>query len=255
MSSAGVIGLSTALQIQQHLTPSQSILIVAREFPNTTSINYTSPWAGAHYRPCPGASPQAIREADQCRRTYDIFKRIAAEEPASSIKFIEGIEHLEAPPPEYLDATSRTNAYGHLEKYHELSKDELPERVRWGASYLTWTLNSPVYCAHLLRKFVLKGGQTKEYALANLLEAFKLASNVKTVVNCSGTGFNDPKSFIIRGVLAWHDFAYALILTTCRTNVPRPQSLLCNIDEAANGRFLVILYSSTTRRRHHHRWY
>ncbi|KAJ9410114.1 hypothetical protein DTO045G8_2107 [Paecilomyces variotii] len=196
---AGVVGLSTALQIQQHLTASQSILIVAREFPNTTSINYTSPWAGAHYRPSPGTSAQAIREADQCRRTYDRFKRIAAEEPASSIKFLEGIEHLEAPPPEYLDATSRKVAYGHLERYRELSRDELPEGVKWGTRYWSWTLNSPVYCAHLLRKFILKGGQTKEYTVTNLLEAFELASNVKTVVNCSGTGFNDPKSFIIRG--------------------------------------------------------
>ncbi|GAD93155.1 hypothetical protein PVAR5_1761 [Paecilomyces variotii No. 5] len=215
--AAGVIGLSTALQIQQYLTPSQSIVIVASEFPNTTSINYTSPWAGAHYRPCPGASPQAIREADQCRRTYDMFKRIAVEEPAAGIKFIEGIEQLEAPPPEYLDATSRTNAYGHLEKYHELSKDELPEGVRWGARYFTWCLNSPVYCAHLLRKFILKGGQTREYALANLLEAFELASNVKTVVNCSGTGFNDPKSFIIRGQTC-------LVRNPCSVTLTRQQA-------------------------------
>lgn len=175
---------------------------MAREFPNNTSINYTSPWAGAHYRPCPGNSPQFIREADQCRRTYEVFKRIAAEEPASSIKFLEAIEHLEAPPPEYLDVTSRKNAYGHLEQYRELSKNELPEGVKWGARYWSWTVNSPVYCAHLLRKFILKGGETKQYTLANLLEAFELASNVKTVVNCSGTGFNDPRSFIIRGTLS-----------------------------------------------------
>ncbi|KAL2011094.1 hypothetical protein VTN00DRAFT_3812 [Thermoascus crustaceus] len=197
---AGVIGLTTALCIQQHLKPSQSVLIVAREFPDATSINYTSPWGGAHYRPVPGTSPQLIREAKQAARTYDVFKRLAAEEPASSIKFLEGIEHLEAPPPEYLEAVdSENNVYAHLDGFRQLSKDELPPGVKWGVRYWTWSVNSPVYCAFLLRKFILKGGETKEYTLVTPMEAFELAKNVKTVVNCSGMGFADPKSFIIRG--------------------------------------------------------
>ncbi|KAJ5803122.1 D-amino-acid oxidase [Penicillium pulvis] len=196
---AGVIGLSTALCIQQSLSPVQSVLLVARDFPSDTSVNYASPWAGAHYRPVPGSSPQALREAGQAQRTYEFMKRVAADEPGAGVKFIEGVEHLEAPPNEYLDAQSVLNVYEHLDGFRHLTSDEMPKSVKWGVQYTSYVINSPVYCAHMLRKFVLKGGDTRQYNLANIKEAFSLASNVSAVVNCSGVGFEDPKSFIIRG--------------------------------------------------------
>lgn len=195
-----MIGLSTALHIQQHLTSSQSILLVARDFPSNSSVNYASPWAGAHYRPVPGSSPQALRETNQAQRTYEFFKRLAADQPAAGIEFIQGVEHLEAPPPEYLDRQSVQNVYSHLDGFRALTPAELPDGVKWGVQYRTYVVNSPVYCAYMLRKFILKGGTTKQYTLVNLQEAFTLAGNVKTVVNCSGLGFEDPKSFVIRGM-------------------------------------------------------
>jgi D-amino-acid oxidase len=197
---AGVLGLTAAIRIQQRLKPSQSILIVARDFPTSTSINYTSPWAGAHYRPVPSSSEQFAAEAKQALRTYEVFKQIAAEEPAAGVKFMEGVEHFEAPTPEYIEAIRKKDiGFTHLSGFRELSKEELPPGVKLGFRYQTYCLNPPVYCAHLLRKFVLKGGKTAEYTLANPMEAFELASNVKTVINCSGMGFSDTKSFIIRG--------------------------------------------------------
>ncbi|KAJ5587187.1 D-amino-acid oxidase [Penicillium hispanicum] len=211
---AGVIGLSTALRIQQYLGATQSILLVARDFPSDTSVNYASPWAGAHYRPVPGSSPQALREADQAQRTYEFMKRVAADEPAAGIKFIQGVEHLEAPPPEYLDAQSVRNVYSHLDGFRHLSSEEVPAGVKWGVQYRTYVVNSPVYCAHLLRQFVVKGGRTKQYMLVNLKEAFALAPNVSTVVNCSGTGLDDPKSFIIRGQTC-------LVRNPCSTTITR----------------------------------
>jgi D-amino-acid oxidase len=113
---------------------------------------------------------------------------------------VQGIEHLEAPPAEYLDKESVRNVYSHLDGFRALREEELPVGVVWGVQYGTYVVNSPVYSAYLLRKFVLKGGKTRRYTLANVEEAFSLGLNVKTVVNCSGTGFNDPKSFIIRGM-------------------------------------------------------
>ncbi|RDW63220.1 FAD-dependent oxidoreductase [Aspergillus mulundensis] len=194
---AGVIGLSTALHLQQFLSPSQQILLVARDWPNTTSVNYASPWAGAHYRPVPGSSPQAIREEKQARRTYEHFRHEASV-PGSGVAWVEGVEHLENPPAEYLDERALGN-YTHLDGFRKLEASELPEGVKWGVRYNTFTINSPVYCAYMLRRFVIKGGMVKEYTLANVQEAFYLAENVRTVVNCSGVGFGDSKSFIIRG--------------------------------------------------------
>lgn len=88
----------------------------------------------------------------------------------------------------------------YLDGFREFGADALPEGVKWGVRYRTFVVNSPVYCAYLLRRFVLNGGRTRTYNLADLNEAFYLAENVKTVVNCSGLGFSDPKSFIIRGI-------------------------------------------------------
>lgn len=203
-----MIGLSTALCIQQSLSPAQSVLLVARDFPSDTSVNYASPWAGAHYRPVPGSSPQALREAGQAQRTYEFMKRVAADEPGAGVKFIQGLEHLEAPPSDYLDAQSVLNVYEHLDGFRHLTNDEMPEGVKWGVQYISYVVNSPVYCAHMLRKFVLKGGDTRQYNLVNIKEAFSLASNVSAVVNCSGVGFEDPKSFIIRGMIPFSKARY-----------------------------------------------
>jgi D-amino-acid oxidase len=97
------------------------------------------------------------------------------------------------------------NVYSHLDGFRALRKEEVPAGVVWGVQYGTYVVNSPVYCAYLLRKFVLKGGETRQYTLANVKEAFNLGFNVKTVVNCSGTGIEDPKSFIIRGMCVRHN--------------------------------------------------
>ncbi|KAE8375683.1 Fcf1-domain-containing protein [Aspergillus bertholletiae] len=197
--SAGVIGLTTALRIQETLNRNQRIYLIARDFPSTTSLNYASPWAGAHYRPVPGSTSQAVREEAQAKETYAYLKHLASSDPSSGVAAVEGIEHLENPPAEYLDEKNVQECYGHLDGFRVLERDECPAGVKWGARYDTFVINSPVYCAHLLRKFVLGGGVTREYTVLDPKEAFYLAPNVKTVVNCSGLGLGDEKSFIIRG--------------------------------------------------------
>jgi hypothetical protein len=152
----------------------------------------------------PGKSPQAIQEAAWAKRAYEVFQKIAAEEPAAGVQFMPGVEYFEDPPKEYVDAIAdlQNSAYAHIvSSFRRLSPTELKnDAVKLGIRYWTYCVNSPVYCAHLLRKFVIKGGQTKQYTLSTLEEAFSLATNVKTVVNCSGLGFADPNSYIIRGL-------------------------------------------------------
>jgi hypothetical protein len=256
LNSAGVIGLSTALSIQEHLSSTQSVLLVARDFPSDTSINYASPWAGAHYRPVPGSSPQALREANQALRTFNYLKQIAAGEPAAGIKFVKGIEHLEAPPPEYLDNPSVQNVY-HFEDFRSLTTDEIPAGVKWGVEYGTYVINSPVYCAHMLRKFIVKGGRTQQYTLVNIKEAFALADNVKTVVNCSGTGFADPKSFIIRGEFIFVPLSTRtirpLLNSKPRPNLSGSQPCLRNNHPPERRRNMVLLHPAPARRWHRHR--
>jgi len=45
---AGVVGLTTALELHaQH--PDSHVILLAKHFPNDRSIEYTSPWAGANW--------------------------------------------------------------------------------------------------------------------------------------------------------------------------------------------------------------
>lgn len=264
---AGVIGLTTALAIQPRLKPSQSVLLVARDFPNTTSLNYASPWAGAHYRPVPGTTPQALRENRQARRTHAHFKTIAAAQPAAGIAEVEGMEILENPPGEYLDTRAVGDAYrGHLDEFRELvpstddsSTSALPHGVKWGVRYKTFVVNSPVYCAYLLRRFVLNGGHIREYTLVDLMEAFHLAENVRAVVNCSGLGLGDFRSFIIRGA---HPYCLTLIpkfrsmIATnqqSRPNLPRSQPLPHNPHQTTLRRHLFLLHPAPAGRWHDYR--
>jgi D-amino-acid oxidase len=148
------------------------------------------------------------------------MKCVASDEPGSGVSFVRGVEHLEAPPAEYLDQRSVSNVYSHLDGFRALGAGEVPEGVVWGVEYGTYVVNSPVYCAHLLRKFLLRGGEVKKSELVNLMEGFSLAKGVRTVVNCSGVGIGDPKAFIIRGMFCawfteeWKRFSYIQLVLT-----------------------------------------
>lgn len=217
MSSAGIIGLTSALKIQAALggdqtTQHTNVLIVAREWPTAItgspgkhSVDYASMWAGAHVRPIPASTPQLQREANWLKRTVQELASHLESEPWSGISQIPGVELLQAPGPEYTsqDAESFTEETG-LSGYRKYGKDELPPGVRLGFEYDTYCINAPLYSSHLLRKFILRGGKTLKRDLKSEWEAFTLAENVQLVVNASGMGFGDAKSFPIRGWSAIH---------------------------------------------------
>lgn len=112
-----------------------------------------------------------------------------------------GIEMLENPPPAYVNLDGR---YSAIDGFRVLAKEELAQGVRWGATYTTYCVNTPVYISHLLRRYILNGGQVLKKRVSGIEDAFAAArdGNVRTVVNCSGTAMgivDDPKCFITRG--------------------------------------------------------
>ncbi|KAG4258029.1 hypothetical protein FPRO03_02984 [Fusarium proliferatum] len=177
---AGIIGLTSALKIQQLIadSPSISVLLVAKEWPTsipgaptTHSADYASMWAGAHIRPIPASTPQLRREAKWVKHTVAELEKHWQSEPWVGIRRLPGVEYLEDPSTEYLkqDAQSFANETG-LPGYR-----------------------------NLLRKFIVHGGKTLQRDLKSEWEAFILAPSVKLVVNASGMGFGDKKCFPIRG--------------------------------------------------------
>ena len=50
MTSAGVIGLTTAYLLSQDAN--NAVTVAAKHMPGDYDIEYCSPWAGANYMPC-----------------------------------------------------------------------------------------------------------------------------------------------------------------------------------------------------------
>ncbi|KAM3448262.1 hypothetical protein MY3296_007945 [Beauveria thailandica] len=211
---AGILGLSSALKIQEAITARKAsgegqlqVLLVSREWPSSIpgspskhSPNYASMWAGAHVRPIPATTAQLRREAGWLKQTVAEFGSQLQTEPWSGITRTLGIELLEAPDDGYQkqDANSFSEETGLL-RYRKWSEVELPENVVLGYEYETYCVNPPVYCQSLLRRFILRGGRTLKRDLKTEWEAFGLQKDVVLVVNASGTGFGDPKYFPTRG--------------------------------------------------------
>jgi D-amino-acid oxidase len=203
---AGIIGLSAATLLQsQH--PNRCITIIASELPTDPlpTPDYASPWAGAHYRPVPGSTPQLKFEAALAKRTFEVMKRIAAEAPEAGVELMQGVEYLESPLEAHLVLRSGDEVAGPGDGFRILGKAELPEGVKWGCEYRTYCVNVPVYCKWLLNRFLGKGGKVLRQNLTNVESAFDVANQEglgddPTVVNCSGMNFgNDPAMKIIRG--------------------------------------------------------
>ncbi|PHH92084.1 hypothetical protein CDD83_9020 [Cordyceps sp. RAO-2017] len=218
---AGIIGLACAIKLQARLGESDDgrgveVLVAAREWPGfvpgaplTRSVDYASMWAGAHVRPIPGATPQLQREAGWLRRTVAEFGCQAESEPWCGVTRLAGVEFLEEPHQSYYrrddsssPAASAAAAFERetgLAGYRELAPAELPAGVALGFRYETFCINAPLYCEHLLRTFLLRGGKTMRVDLKSEWEAFTLRDDVLFVVNASGVGFGDPKCFPTRG--------------------------------------------------------
>lgn len=208
---AGVVGLSCALKLQSIIAEQSSswqVVIASKEWPTSIpgvpqshSVDYASMWAGAHVRPIPATSPQLRREAIRLKQTVAVFARMLKEDPSCGITQTRGVEYIDAPTDDYKGHSPETfEAQTGLPEFRELDLWELPDGVAFGFEYQTFCINSPVYCGNLLRKFVLKGGQTVQSDFKSEWEPFSLFDNVKLVVNASGTGFHDPRCFPTPGM-------------------------------------------------------
>lgn len=216
IAGAGILGLTTAWVIAENLSASNTpyeITIVAEYGPHSPTMNanltnlakYTSPWAGAHFRPFPSKNEQELKEMKLTRLTLQKFKQLSQTSPESSIKFVKGIEYLENPDEHYSKF-----AYGWSEEIDNFKhKTDKPGFL--GVEYDTWVVNSPIYLQFLYRKLSI------EYSNINFLkirlDSLKQINDLfpKTqsrtapiIINCTGNGLQynggfDPECYPIRG--------------------------------------------------------
>jgi hypothetical protein len=72
------------------------VTVIARDLPGDFTIEYSSPWAGAHFRPVPITNEAEKLEQYLVKETYHKFEKLAADS-SSGIKFIPGIEYFDKP--------------------------------------------------------------------------------------------------------------------------------------------------------------
>lgn len=285
-----MIGLSSALELQQ--AGHTSVTLLAKDFPITSGlvdslsqINYTSPWGGAHNRwvPPPPSSTNASGEPDATATrdhalalaTFHQMRALHQAHPEAGITFMKGVEYLEKPGPEYRALISQAGkgtarALG-IEGFRLLPKEEFPdEKITLGFEYDTWCVNPMVYCAFLLNRFVYRGGKVVKKTVCDPKEVFEMGEalgleegRVDLVVNASGTGFCDEKSFITRGkrvyfLVSTGKFSVSLVrplnhYPLNRPNLPHRQPHPRNDNPPKRRRHLDLLRAAQLRGGHHHR--
>lgn len=198
---AGVIGLTCAYALAES---GYNVKIIALHTPsNSCNVSeYTSPWAGAHFRPFPSKTQGDLKDYPLTRSGWATFKRLSEQYPESSIKFMTGIDYLEYKNrsyesllPSYVDG---------LQNFEVINKSQLPTGVVFGCKYDTYCLNAPLYLEFLERRLRMSFGvEFIEKKLSSLKEAAQLFPGA-TIINCTGMGLlydgtYDDSCFTVRG--------------------------------------------------------
>ncbi|KAF8265939.1 D-amino-acid oxidase [Lactarius quietus] len=163
---AGVIGLSTAIKIQER--GPYSVTILAEAFPtDSKSIKYTSHWAGAHHVSAPTAD---LRQKKLERETFDIMWEMSA--PGGEA---EGC-FLRAPQTEY-NAVKDENPdlhsfYPDFQRLDASAFACVPEAVS-AVSFSALNINTPAYLPYLLARFLGLGGRIVRASVQHIVQVLE----------------------------------------------------------------------------------
>ncbi|KAF8699015.1 hypothetical protein AX14_001037 [Amanita brunnescens Koide BX004] len=145
---AGVIGLTTAIKIQE--TSGYKVTIVAEIFPtDTKNVRYASHFAGAQF--VASASCHDLRQRRIEKDSYETFWELSA--PGS-------------PTEQYFLRLQQTEFYATIDPayfedfrgYRALEKDELLSGTDKGLTFESFTIDAPRYMNYLLSRFLGSGG-------------------------------------------------------------------------------------------------
>ncbi|GKT49479.1 D-amino-acid oxidase [Colletotrichum spaethianum] len=195
---AGVIGLDIALVLARRGLGRRTT-VVAEHFPGDTSVNYTSPWAGANFSAISGSDKNALTWD---RLGYSHLTQLATTVGKESyVQKTPSIEYWDEPVSE--DKIKSMSEY--LEDFKVIPLNELPNGVQFGTSFTTVTINAPKHIEYLFR--LLKDEYGVRFIKKKLpsIQSAYLSASTKIVFNCTGnaskflSGVEDPKCYPTRG--------------------------------------------------------
>ncbi|CAE6463510.1 unnamed protein product [Rhizoctonia solani] len=178
---AGVVGLSTAIRIQEL---GHTVTIIAECLPgDKKSIDFTSPWAGAHHVSLAGGDK---RQQEMDRETFKVMWKMSEPNDPAERCF------MRVPQQEHFCGTKE--AYQGLEvmpEFRELGKTELTQGADSGMAFNTITIDTPVYLPYLLSTFLGKGGavvRAKVMHVSQVAQGAFTSAKPDAIVVCAGIG-------------------------------------------------------------------
>lgn len=178
---AGVVGLSTAIRVQEL---GHKVTILAEHFPgDKKSIDYTSPWAGAHHV---SLAADDKRQQEMDRATFKVMWEMSEENSPAEKCFmrIPQQEHFCGTKGDYVGLNV-------MPEYRELQTSELVPGSDGGIGFRTLTIDTPVYLPYLLSVFLGKGGsitRTKVMHVSQVAQGSYTSTKPDAVVVCAGIG-------------------------------------------------------------------
>jgi len=163
---AGVVGLSTAIRIQER---GYQVSILAETFPTDPKcIKYTSHWAGAHHV-C-AAAVGDLRQQKLERETFDVMWEMA--NPGSEAESC----FLRAPQTEYYTTRERDpNLLSFSPSFQYLKPSafaNVPEAIA-AVSFSALNINTPAYLPYLLARFLRSGGRTVRASVQHVTQVLE----------------------------------------------------------------------------------
>jgi len=175
---AGVVGLSTAIKIQEH--GGYHVTVIGESLPgDPKSIRYTSPWAGAHH------VSMGDPELDQFEKeTFDIMWE--ASKPGSET---EGL-FLRIDRMDYYEVEPDPIPVEWMPNYR-LIRTNLIKGTVVGTAFTTVSIDTPIYLSYLLARFLAKGGAIIRNSLQHIsqvLDGALTPFKPDALVVCAGIG-------------------------------------------------------------------
>ncbi|KAJ8509386.1 hypothetical protein ONZ45_g8438 [Pleurotus djamor] len=146
---AGVIGLSTAIKLQEL---GYEVIIVAETFPtDPKSSRYTSHFGAAAHIP---SEPPGTQQNKIDKDTFDVMWQMS--EPGSPTEHLFLRHAWEA---HYQDKQPRPNPISDMPSFRYLSQEALVPSAVEGVAFDPLSVDAPRYVNYLMTKFLSSGGQ------------------------------------------------------------------------------------------------
>jgi len=146
-----VTGLQTSISLRK---AGYQVVLLAKHFPGEHSIEYTSPWAGAHWRSHAGKKDleQQQWDTETYKHMLGVIEKEGSEQGQGQLSGI-ALRHSR-----YFSATKEGPWYSTLVlDYQNTSEESLEPGIQHGHTYTSIMINAPMYLKYLLQTAINLG--------------------------------------------------------------------------------------------------